>query len=298
MLLWVENAYVPKSPLETKLVQYMGSMTLDKKGLDNIVTITSSMDKFLEKLAESPETREYAFTLTYLCLSLYKACRRCAYLELKLSLLNMCTEFLPDKDQAAVCLEMSTTQSNLREIFNLSSNQLSKPFHDHVREILSIENSKLTTGESEEPEHVEQFSFKNLDFTFAKQIGNSYIYIYPILVDFIIGAIIGSGLFVSSKMDFKTLQASTLTFLFSFPFIGGVMNSFGRTLSFYFYQKSISLMIMSASHRLAGSIAILFGVGILNALVIYLVVGSEPGLMVLGFLNSILFGYSFSLLYS
>jgi hypothetical protein len=76
----------------------------------------------------------------------------------------------------------------------------------------------------------------------------------------------------------------------SFPFIGAIMNSIGRTISLYYYQKSNTLMIMGVSHRLSGSFLVLFFVALLVALTSYFLYWNP---IVAGF--SFLYAYIFGI---
>ncbi|KAJ3387420.1 hypothetical protein HDU84_000807 [Entophlyctis sp. JEL0112] len=304
-LTWLNDEYAANNFLETKLTSYLGQQTLLKNGLDLVTRIFNAYESVFEILdEENRHNQEYA--VCYLVFASFKACRRCAYLELKLAVADMSTQTLPERDQVAVCLEMATTQTNLQKIFYLSSLQLSPAFHRVQRKTLKLANIQNVQFESGPLE--KETGFKNLDFSGGRQIGNAYIYIYPILVDIILNASIGSGLYFSSEMNETTLQAATVVFLgediftesaciftvfafeVSFPFLGALMNSFGRTMSFYFYQKSISVMIIAVSHRLAASMSFLVFVGSLVAVVIYFIVKYDWMLIGLGFLYSILLG--------
>ncbi|KAJ3318371.1 hypothetical protein HDU76_000851 [Blyttiomyces sp. JEL0837] len=234
MLVKLSNGYIPNNELESRL---------GKAGQE-----------------------QHLLAVCFLVFVVYKACRRCAFMELEVAIQDLSTAFLPDKDQVAVSLEMSTTQTNMQEIFNLSSLQLATTFHERVR-------IRMKEAEFEQEElalhDVEQFSAKNVDFSVSKYLGNAYIYVYPIFIDFMLSNIFGSGIFFSSLMSEETLDAATLAFIVSFPFMGAIMNSFGRTMTFYFYQKSITLMIMAISHRLAAAFICLGFVGLLVSAVIY-----------------------------
>ncbi|KAJ3124547.1 hypothetical protein HK100_011195, partial [Physocladia obscura] len=227
MKTYVFAEFIPRNSAEEALVLFLGEQTLLKDGMATVISICTTIDKLLR---EDQGSRNYNIVLCYIIFAIYKACKRCAYLELKLAVTNMSTQILPDKDQVAVCLEMATTQTTLQQIFNLSSLQLAPFFHRIQRELIKeVEETKKVESSVD---HVPEFSFKNLDFSMVRHIGNSYIYIYPILIDMALNAAIGSGLFFSNRMDTVTLKAATIAFLVSFPFIGGLMNSFGRSILF------------------------------------------------------------------
>ncbi|KAI9339111.1 hypothetical protein BDR26DRAFT_399420 [Obelidium mucronatum] len=196
----------------------------------------------------------------------------------------MSTQILPEKDQVAVCLEMATTQSTLQEIFCLSSLQLAQKFHAAQREkMFELENSENAEEPNNSVINPGDEPYKNLDFRMGRMIANSYIYIYPILIDLLMKATLSSGLFLSDRMKEKTLQAASITILVSFPFIGALMNSFGRTMSFYFYQMSLTVMIIAVSHRLVASISFLIFTGLLVAACIYICIAQDLVLMVMDF---------------
>ncbi|KAJ3098569.1 hypothetical protein HK100_005074, partial [Physocladia obscura] len=204
----INEEYKPQSLPEDTLVNYMGEQTLSSEGLNNVVQMFAGIEKLL---VVTPGSRNCSMALCFLAFTMYKACRRCAYLELKLAVTDSSTQILPDKDQVAVCLEMATTQTTLQTIFCLSSLQLAPFFHKVQRKLLR--DAKIEENEKEEIEHVKEFSIKNLDFSMGRQIGNGYIYIYPILVDMSLNAALGSGLYFSDRMDSETLQAATIAFL-------------------------------------------------------------------------------------
>ncbi|KAJ3028884.1 UNVERIFIED_CONTAM: Transportin-1 [Siphonaria sp. JEL0065] len=292
MLAFLGNGYAPKNSLEEKLVEYLGKQPLNSNGIKNILSICTALESLV--LAADNDHLDHKYALCYFSFAFYKACRRCVFLQLTLAVTDMSTQILPEPDQVAVCLEMITTQSTLQEIFYLTSHQLSHNFQRNQREVIA---SAQSTFKEVSPilEHPDQF--KNLDFSTGIQLGYSYIYIYPILLDLIVNKIFNSGLFFSNRMNDDTLQAAAISFLVSFPFIGGLMNSFGRTMSFYFYQQSISCMIMAVSHRIAASVLFLLCVSTLSAICIYAIGQPKWFHVLMGFFYSFLFGL-FMVLYS
>ncbi|KAI9346924.1 hypothetical protein BDR26DRAFT_931705 [Obelidium mucronatum] len=285
MKAFLEDGYFPSNIVEEQLVEYFGRQTRLTNGLANVSKLCTGIHKLLQEYIENNE-QELALALCCLAFTIRKACRRCAYLELDLTITDMSTQILPEADQVAVCLEMATTQASLQEIFCLSSLQLAPTFH-------AIQRAKLREAESPlEDDELEQVSdrFENLDFRMGKMVANSYIYIYPILVDLVLNASLGSGLFFSNRMDEMTLQTAKVAFLVSFPFVGGLMNSFGRTMSFYFYQMSLPVMIVAVSHRLTASLSFLFFVAILVALFVFAFVRHDWVLIVMGGIYAIIFG--------
>ncbi|KAJ3011252.1 UNVERIFIED_CONTAM: hypothetical protein HDU68_001767, partial [Siphonaria sp. JEL0065] len=281
----LEDGYAPTNIVEEQLVEYFGRQTRLSSGLSNVSKMAAGIHKLLQEYVDNKE-QELAFALCCLAFTIRKACRRCAYLELDLTITDMSTQILPEQDQVAVCLEMATTQSSLQEIFCLSSLQLASKFH-------RLQRAKMYEAEKPyEDEEVEPVNdrFENLDFRMGKMVANSYIYIYPILVDLVLNASLGSGLFFSNRMDTATLNTAKVAFLVSFPFVGGLMNSFGRTMSFYFYQMSLPVMIVAVSHRLTMSVSFLMFVALLVALCVYLFVKHDWTLIVLGGVYSVVFG--------
>ncbi|KAJ3329734.1 hypothetical protein HDU76_007253 [Blyttiomyces sp. JEL0837] len=210
MLQRVATGFVPKDELESRLVKFMGLQTLNKEGIELISSISAELDRAMIAISQRRGHEQHLFAICFLVFVMYKACRRCAFMELEVAIQDLSTAFLPDKDQVAVSLEMSTTQTNMQDIFNLSSLQLATAFHERVR-------NRMREAEQEQEEQAlrdgEQFSAKNIDFSVAKYLGNAYIYVYPIMIDFILSNIIGSGIFFSDRMSEETLEAATLAFL-------------------------------------------------------------------------------------
>ncbi|KAJ3020098.1 UNVERIFIED_CONTAM: hypothetical protein HDU68_010352 [Siphonaria sp. JEL0065] len=280
---FLDHGYISNTPIEEHLVEYIGSQTRSPTGLQTVSRLCESIHELLSNFASNKEL-ELSFALCCLAFTIRKACRRCAYLELDLTITNMSTQVLPESDQVAVCLEMATTQATLQEIFNLSSVQLAPIFHREQRIKLFDESQK------EKENVIPRVGLKNQEFRQAVLIANSYIYIYPILMDLVLNACLSSGLFFSERMDEETFEAASAGFLVSFPFIGALMNSFGRTMSFYFYQMSLPVMIVAVSHRLAASVTVLVFVALLVALFIFLFVSGDWILLVMGGVHVIAFG--------
>ncbi|KAI9346980.1 hypothetical protein BDR26DRAFT_855462 [Obelidium mucronatum] len=280
---FLDVAYIPNTDIEEQILQYLGNQTRSNNGLGNVSQMHKSISRLLCETKEEPEI---TYALCCLAYTIRKALRRGAYLELFQTITTMSTQILPEPDQVAVCLEMATTQTTLQEIFCLSSLQLAPIFHREQRFNLFDEGQKEKGTKMQTP----RVRFQNLEYRKGVMVANSYIYVYPVLLDLIFNACLSSGLFVSDRMDTKTFQAATTAFLVSFPFIGALMNSFGRTMSFYFYQLSIPVMIASVSHRLAASFAVLLSVSFLVALFIWLFVAKDWVLMVMGGLHAFCFG--------
>ncbi|KAJ3029686.1 UNVERIFIED_CONTAM: hypothetical protein HDU68_011402 [Siphonaria sp. JEL0065] len=285
----LEKEYAPSNLAEEELVEYFGKQTRPEHGLNTVNHMCAGLEKLLRQFVVSGE-RDLSYVLCCLAFTIRKAFRRCAYLELELAITDMSTQILPEKDQVAVCLEMATTQTTLQEIFCLSSIQLAPAFHAVQRAKLMHEDHNNAMEEEDLFLNPEDDQYKNADFGMGRLIANSYIYIYPILVDIVLNAILANGLFSSNRMDSETVQASSIAFLVSFPFVGALMNSFGRTMSFYFYQMSISVMIAAVSHRLVASISFLIFVGLLVSLCIFVLVTHDWVLIAMGFVYPMIFG--------
>ncbi|KAJ3415126.1 hypothetical protein HDV05_005534 [Chytridiales sp. JEL 0842] len=288
MTRWSNDAYQPKNDLEALLIHHLGTLALSKTGLSQLQNLAKTFEKTAMAMLNDPFLLNELYALCYLYMAMVKAMRRCAYLELESSILCMCSQFLRDKDQVAVTLEMSTTQTNLQEIFHLSSLQLASSFHRRVRTLLKADEEEGAKPNADLEKRTVAVNRK-FDSGMGKQLGNSYIYIYPILVDLILSNLIGSGIFFSNRMNTVTLNAGMIAFVISFPFIGAIMNSIGRSISLYYYQKSNTLMIMGVSHRLAGSVLVLFIVGLMVGLTSYFLYW-DPVVAVGSFLYSYIFG--------
>ncbi|KAI9346990.1 hypothetical protein BDR26DRAFT_92204 [Obelidium mucronatum] len=283
----LDSGYIPITAIEEYMVEFFGKQTNAVQGLSNVSKLFGAMHQLFqnEDFMNHPELR---YALCCLAFTLRKCLRRCAYLELDQTITTMSTQILLDSDQVAVCLETATTQTTLQEIFCLSSLQLAPIFHREQR--IKLKENEESNAQQRQQAPVPKVSNANIEFKKGIMVANSYIYIYPILVDLIFNSCLSSGLFFSSRMDSLAFQAASTAILVSFPFIGALMNSFGRAMSFYFYQLCLPVMVVAVSHRLAASITVLLVVSILVGLSIYLFVSKYWVLLVMGGVHAILFG--------
>jgi hypothetical protein len=212
MIRWSNDAYQPRNELESLMTHYIGTLSLTKTGLPTLQSLAKQFEFCAIQMLDDPFLINELYALCYLYFTMIKAVRRCAYLELESSILMMCSQFLRDKDQVAVTLEMSTTQSNLQEIFHLSSLQLAASFHRRVRTLLKADEEE---GKQPNPDLERKVLAVNrkFDLGIGKQLGNSYIYIYPILVDLILSNLVGSGIFFSNRMNAVALNAGMIAFV-------------------------------------------------------------------------------------
>ncbi|KAJ3218702.1 hypothetical protein HDU67_004484 [Dinochytrium kinnereticum] len=267
-LSWARDAYAPRNDLEVTLCGLVGKCTFDGAGSKRFVSVMETMKEWLGTFS-GVNAETHATCLLFM--SIQKAIRRCAYMELQVSLLNKNALFLPDADQVAVGLEMTTTQENIRCVFELTSLQLSTPMHTALREmgfrelrepskpekkVDAVPVLKRGEGEVGEGHAAGHKKRKDEGHVMEKKITNAYLFIYPILIDLVLVRLVGSGIFYSDRMSLAAQYSVTLIFLIMYPIIGGVMNSIGRTVTYYFYQKSIPLMIAAFLRRLAAGIIV------------------------------------------
>ncbi|KAJ3095131.1 hypothetical protein HDU97_007244 [Phlyctochytrium planicorne] len=278
-LSWAKTGYAPMNDLEVALVEVVGKCTFDSNGSKRFLSV---METLKEIVTSVPAVSTESHALCLLFMSIQKAIRRCAYMELQVSLQNKNAIFLPDADQVAVGLEMTTTQENIRTVFELTSLQLSGPMHVALRkmafkEIKDTSGSKKERrpsrgdvspaaspvpgrrkkkGGDDEGHAAGHKKRKDEGHVMEKKITNAYLFIYPILIDLILVRLIGSGIFYSDRMNVSAQYSITLIFLIMYPIVGGVMNSIGRTVTYYFYQKSIPLMIAAFIRRLASGVIV------------------------------------------
>ncbi|KAJ3220233.1 hypothetical protein HDU67_003248 [Dinochytrium kinnereticum] len=273
-LYWAKDAYMPQNDLEITLYSMVGQCTFDMAGARRFVAVMETLRGWLMNFP--PSSAEIHATCL-LFMSIQKAIRRCAYMNLQVSLLNKNALFIPDSDQVAVGLEMSTTPENIRSVFELTPLQLAAPMHAVLRDMAFKASSspapasrKMGSGEDGEEEDSHQ-SLKAEGYLMEKKIANAYLFVYPILIDLVLVRLVGSGIFYSDRMNVSARYSITLIFLIMYPIIGGVMNSIGRTVTYYFYQKSIPLMIAAFIRRLAaGIIVAMFGSITVAAIEFYL----------------------------
>ncbi|KAJ3197292.1 hypothetical protein HK101_004773 [Irineochytrium annulatum] len=256
---WATNAYAPVNPLESALAEECGRCTLTTEGSARLLSAFRAVASILDRGASrADKAAQYGACLLFMALQ--KALRRVAYMELEVALQVKNALFLPDADQVAVGLEMTTTQSNIRTIFELTSLQLAAPIHRRLRNkafsdvgpappgpeegVIAAEAAAVATEDDQE-----LIKEKGDGHVMEKKIANAYLFIYPILVDLILVRAFGSGIFYSNRMSLDTQYTVSIIFLFMFPIVGSVMNSIGRTVTYYFYQKSIPLMVEAFVRR-------------------------------------------------
>jgi len=236
------EGFLPTSTFEEELAQFVAWATLDPIGPDLLNEYCRCIRKVVnEKYYKSDSP--YSVCLCYLFFAFWKACRRVAWMNLYSSLLDINSLYLEDADQVAVGMEMTTTQSNMNFLYDLNSHQLSKAMHALLRTrgkrvpLNSYEN-QLSSANTENDHK-------------AKTIANAFIFVYPVLIDLILIKFVGSGIFVSKNLTKDSRNCISLVFLIIFPVVGGVINSIARTCTYYFFQKSMPLMLEAFSKRLA-----------------------------------------------
>ncbi|KAJ3052149.1 hypothetical protein HK097_006821 [Rhizophlyctis rosea] len=289
-----DEGYEPRNPVEMRVSQWVGRSTLSPRGGDELLEvakgIADSISALLPQLDEqkvdlSVLVDENRLTFTegkrrrlwaycYLFSIFWKSCRRTAYTELLVSLISKNPSFLPDADQAAVCIEMTTTSSILQALFSMSSHSLSRSLHALLRKRTAEERYAARRVEKHGVEDLKEDGVEEGSQALKRSVVNAYIFVYPILLDIAMVLALGSGIFSSNRMDAKGLEASSIVFLGMFPVIGAVMNSVGRTVTYYFYQKSIPLMIAAFFRRLAGAIVLFLICGLIMGGAAWYMVGS------------------------
>jgi len=241
------EGFLPTSVFEEELAQFVAWATLDPIGPDLMNEYCRCIEKVVvDKYFKSDSP--YSVCLCYLFYAFWKGCRRVAWMNLYSSLLDINSLYLEDSDQVAVGMEMTTTQSNMNFLYDLNSHQLSKAMHT----LLRSRGKKIPLGNYE----------NQLNQTYTesdhkmKTIANSFIFVYPVLVDLLLIKFFGSGIFVSKNLKEETRNCISLVLLIIFPIVGGIINSIARTCTYYFFQKSMPLMLESFSKRLSSSLII------------------------------------------
>ncbi|ORY54778.1 hypothetical protein LY90DRAFT_702190 [Neocallimastix californiae] len=245
------QGFLPTSKFEEELARFVAWATLDPKGPELMNEYCRCIQRVVNNKyfkSDSP----YSVCLCYLFFAFWKACRRIAWMNLFASLLDINSLYLEDSDQVAVGMEMTTTHHNMNFLFDLNSHQLSKAMHSLLRSrgkrvpIGSYENQLSQTHS--ESDHK------------AKTIANAFIFVYPVLVDLILVKFVGSGIFISNRLDVDARRCISFVFLIIFPVVGGVINSIAKTCTYYFFCKSMPLMLEAFSKRLSSAL-IVFTVG-------------------------------------
>ncbi|KAJ3038934.1 hypothetical protein HDV00_012764 [Rhizophlyctis rosea] len=279
-----DDGYEPRNQVEIRMTSWVGRCTLGPKGADDLLEVSKGIwadiehhlgeDYDLGKLTLTEGRRRRLWALCYLFSIFWKSCRRTAYTELMSSLITKNPSFLPDADQAAVCIEMTTTATILQSIFSLSSHTLSRSLHSLLRKRTAEERYAARRVEKKGAEEMKEEGVEEGTQALKRSVVNAYIFVYPILLDIAMVLALGSGIFSSNRMDAKGLEASSVVFLGMFPVIGAVMNSIGRTVTYYFYQKSIPLMIAAFYRRLAGAIILFLICGLIMGGAAWYMVGT------------------------
>jgi len=176
---------------------------------------------------------------------------------------------------------MTTTQANLNFLFDLTSLQLSHPMHELLRgRAKKIPIFKKITDEINNDE-LHDYS--------TRAIVNAFIFVYPVILDLSFSKFLGSGIFFSNRLDDDSRKCLNYIFLILFPIIGGIINSISRTCSYYFFQKSIPLMLSAFIRRLSLAIIIYLASSFTLSLVLFLTIGFKWYIFLLSFLYGISF---------
>ena len=241
------EGFLPTSVFEEEVAQFIAWATLDPIGPDLMNEYCRCIEKVVvDKYFKSDSP--YSVCLCYLFYAFWKGCRRVAWMNLYSSLLDINSLYLEDADQVAVGMEMTTTQSNMNFLYDLNSHQLSKAMHA----LLRSRGKRIPLGNYEN--QLNQ-TYTESDHK-AKTIANAFIFVYPVLVDLLLIKFVGSGIFVSTNLMEGTRNCISLVLLVIFPIVGGIINSIARTCTYYFFQKSMPLMLESFSKRLSSALIV------------------------------------------
>ncbi|KAI9008050.1 hypothetical protein BC832DRAFT_404418 [Gaertneriomyces semiglobifer] len=308
--------YTPDNAIETRMVQFVSRCTLQAHGRKRICAVAKAIEAEMRKrggtLPVSPMLGGPAelWTLCYIFAVFWKAIRRVGYETLIIELMNMNPLFLPEADQVAVSLEMVTTNKNLVTVFGVDSLTMGEIIHPILRATSLKELNHIEKSRGQHPVPVSDSADISKDIddgnvlagaestedaadsgmtAFRKSILNAYIYVYPIFLDIILLASLGSGIFATDRMDAETRELTSLVLLVMFPITGAVMNSIGRTVTYYYFQKSIPLMVSAFYRRLSAAIIIFTAAGIILGGVNFYRTG-DIVLSALGLLYSVVFG--------
>ncbi|KAJ3299822.1 hypothetical protein HK104_006756 [Borealophlyctis nickersoniae] len=279
----VSSGYAPRNAVETCMTEYVGECTLHSNGSKKLLAFATSITSTLVDLPTDSTSGSTIPALCYLFSIFWTACRRCAYQELCTALRAKNPAYLPDRDQTAVTLEMITTASVMREIFDMSSLQLCTAIHAAARERTRIDRAGVVPSNRIKAEEDEA------GVSLKRSLLNAYIFVYPVLLDIILVMATGSGIFASERMGGDVQEVCALVFLVIFPVVGALVNSIGRTTTYYFYQKSIPVMISAFYHRLAAAVVVFLVFGAILGGVTWIWT-EESEYAVLGALYSLVFG--------
>ncbi|KAJ1551798.1 hypothetical protein HK096_006822 [Nowakowskiella sp. JEL0078] len=263
MLEFAKVGYIPINQFEKDISALVGWATLDPQGMTTVLEFARHVHAAVTHHTRTADQPTELVALCYIFMCFWKACRHAGWGELEVALLGRNALFLPEADQSAVSLEMSTTQSNMNNLFDLTSLELSIPMQQRMR----------TWARSFAPAS-DEFKIEAVVETQKGEsphlIVNAFIFVYPILLDLILINFLGSGLFCSGKMNESTQDAFALMFLVMFPVLGGIMNSIGRSCTYFFFQKSFPLMLATFVRRLGASVLITVFVAMLLGIVTFL----------------------------
>ncbi|KAJ3039736.1 hypothetical protein HDV00_011968 [Rhizophlyctis rosea] len=283
------EGYAFRTKLEEKMGLLVGECTLSIQGSQRLLNFARGISSEIRKRGGAVPSSPMLggpvemWALCYLFSAFWKACRWCAFQELEVSLQSKNPALLPESDQAAVSIEMTTTASTLATIFDLTSLQLSLALHPRLRERLKRERhavAKAAELDAQTPSldnDVEDSS----TIAFKKSIANAYIFVYPILLDIILILAIGCGIFAGDAGP-VVQEITSLVFL--------VINSIGRSVTYYFYQKSIPLMIATFYRRLTAAIVIFTFWGLVLGIVTYFT-KKDPVYAIFAFLYAVAFAF-------
>jgi len=241
------QGFLPSNNFEEELARFVAWATLDPNGPELMNEYCRCIHGVVSsKIFKSDSP--YSVCLCYLFYGFWKACRRIAWMNLFSSLLDINSLYLEDADQVAVGMEMTTTHHNMNFLFDLNSHQLSKAMHS----LLRSRGKRVPIGSYEN-----QLSQAHTETDHkAKTIANAFIFVYPVLIDLILVKFVGSGIFISNRLNVDARRCVSFVFLIIFPIIGAVINSIAKTCTYYFFCKSMPLMLESFSRRLSSAIIV------------------------------------------
>ncbi|KAJ3344245.1 hypothetical protein HDU93_000035 [Gonapodya sp. JEL0774] len=239
---FVVNEFKATNAFESRLYMEIGRFLLLAQGRQKFQALIHFLDSMLKS--------EVAARLACLIfMSLWKVCRRLAWEELKVASKEKNPRFLPDSDQVAVALEMITTQRNLNYMFDKTSLELSRPLHDTLRnETIRLE---------ERPDNVELEIEKDSSYRdVAKDFFNSFIFVYPVIVDIVLITVFGSGIFYTDRLTSTIQSHISIVLLISFPIVGAILNSVARSASLYIYSKAYPVFFEIVFQKLSMTLII------------------------------------------
>ncbi|KXS21972.1 hypothetical protein M427DRAFT_65860 [Gonapodya prolifera JEL478] len=205
--------YRPASEFERRLGEEVGEASLETGGRERFLNLVGTVGELLN---DSDPTVVRSAAAVYL--SLWKACRRLAWEELKVALRCKNARYLPDCDQVAVAMEMTTTQGNLIGVFECTSLELAKVMSEKLRQ---------EAKKDEVPEEIEEEGRRD-EFSFVdggKDLFNSFVFVYPIILDLLLVSFFGSGIFYTDQLDSTMENNISITLLVCFPVMGALSNS-------------------------------------------------------------------------